>query len=196
MLIFNASIAMKLFKYIFLMPLSVLFIACGGDDEADTWEEYTEWREANVSWLDEQEALVGNDGKKIYTRVVPAWNENAYVLMRWFNDTNATRGNLSPLYTSTVDVKYIGRLYNDEPFDSSYLSTTPGDSLYRTKLTNVITGWTIAMERMHVGDSVELLVPYMQGYGSASQGKIIKPYSTLKFNIKLVNIAGEYIRPQ
>ena len=50
------------------------------------------------------------------------------------------------------------------------------------------------MERMHVGDTVEVLVPYAQGYGSSSQGKI-KPFSALRFNIKLVDIAGEYIRP-
>lgn len=187
---------MKILKYILLLPLAAIMSgSCSDDKETDTWNDYAEWRETNVSWLDEQEAKTGPDGKKVYTRVVPAWNENAYVLMRWFNDTNDTRGNLRPLYTSTVDVKYIGRLYNDVPFDSSYLRTVPGDSLFRTKLTDVIAGWTIAMERMHVGDSVELLVPYMQGYGSASQGSVIKPYSTLKFNIKLVNVAGEYIRP-
>lgn len=168
--------------------------SCSSDDESDTWEEYADYREANIKYIEDAEALKGSDGKPLYTRVVPAWNKNAYVLMRWFNDTVETQGNLRPLYTSTVDVKYYGRTYQDEPFDSSYLSLSPADSVVRFSLPSLVSGWAIAMERMHVGDTVEVLIPFAQGYGSSSSG-IIKPYSTLKFNIKLVNIAGEYIRP-
>ncbi len=170
------------------------FASCGSDDDSDAWDQYADYREANDAFMAEQEALTGADGKAVYTRVVPAWNKNAYVLMRWFNDTTKTQGNLRPLYTSTVDVKYYGRTYDDEPFDSSYLSLTPADSVVRFTVNGDIPGWTIAMERMHVGDTVEVLVPYTQAYGSSSQGAI-KPFSALKFNIKLVDIAGEYIRP-
>lgn len=170
------------------------FAACSDDDESDLWEEYADYREANVAFMEEHEALKGADGKPVYTRVVPAWNKDAYVLMRWFNDTTATKGNLTPIYTSTVDVKYYGRTYQDEPFDSSYLSLAPADSVVRFQLNSVIAGWTIAMERMHVGDSVEVLVPYQQAYGSTASD-VILPYSALKFNIKLVNVAGEFVRP-
>lgn len=171
------------------------FASCGGDDDSDIWDQYADYREANDAFMAEQTELTDAAGNKVYTRVVPAWNKNAYVLMRWFNDTTKTEGNLRPLYTSTVDVKYYGRTYENEPFDSSYLSLTPADSVVRFQLNSVISGWAIAMERMHVGDTVEVLVPYPQGYGSSSQGTKIKPYSALKFNIKLVDIPGEYIRP-
>ncbi|MDE6198759.1 MAG: FKBP-type peptidyl-prolyl cis-trans isomerase [Muribaculaceae bacterium] len=181
--------------YMLIGAATLGFASCGSDDDSDVWDQYADYREANDAFMAEQEALTGADGKAVYTRVVPAWNKNAYVLMRWFNDTTKTQDNLRPLYTSTVDVKYYGRTYENEPFDSSYLSLTPADSVVRFQLNSVISGWAIAMERMHVGDTVEVLVPYPQGYGSSSQGTKIKPYSALKFNIKLVDIPGEYIRP-
>lgn len=168
--------------------------SCSNDDNKDVWDEYADYREANDAFMAEQEALTDAQGKPVYTKVIPAWNKNAYVLMRWFNDTTATEGNLRPLYTSTVDVKYYGRTYDDIPFDSSYLSLTPADSVVRFKLNSVITGWAIAMERMHVGDTVEVVVPYNFAYGSSSQSSL-KPFSALRFNIKLVNVAAEYIRP-
>lgn len=177
------------------MVAAALLAACSDDDNGNTWEKYADWRELNVNWVDEMAAMSRPDGKALYTKVVPEWNTNAYVLMRWYNDTTLTSKNLRPLYTSTVDVKYYGQLYNKEPFDSSYLRVSPADSIFRTRASDVIKGWTIALERMHVGDSVEVIVPWQQGYGSASQGALILPYSALKFQIKLVDIPGEYIRP-
>ena len=98
------------------------------------------------------------------------------------------------MYTSTVDVKYIGHLYDGTAFDSSYINTYPADSIYRTTLSSVIEGWTIALTNMHVGDSCEVLIPYQHAYGSSEHGDI-KPYSALQFNIKLVYIPGYEIQP-
>lgn len=187
---------MKLFKPL-LASLAILALAasCKSDEQKTTWEDYTEWREANEKWVAEQAAATNADGTPVYTRVTPPWNSSAYVLMRWYNDRSITEGNLQPLYTSTVDVKYYGQRYDKVPFDSSYLSISPADSLYRTTLKDVISGWTIALEQMHVGDSVEVIIPWQQAYGSASSGLYILPYSALKFQIKLADVAGEYIRP-
>lgn len=186
---------MKIFKTLIIAVLPLVALPSCMDEAKDKWETYADWRETNENWINELAASINENGDKVYTKVVPAWNKNAYVLMRWHNDTMETCGNLRPLYTSTVDVKYIGKLYNDQPFDSSYVSVTPADSIFRTLVSNTITGWQIAMERMHVGDSVTVIVPYEQGYGAASQGAYIKPYSALQFGIKLVDVAGEYIKP-
>lgn len=83
-----------------------------------------------------------------------------------------------------MNVKYIGRLCNDVPFDSSYLQT---DSVFQTRPDKLIQGWTIALLYMRVGDSARVVIPYTLGYGSSSQG-IIPPYSTLVFDLKLVDI--------
>lgn len=186
----------KFFLFTFIGALAAGFISScsSGDDSNDVWDEYKDYREANDAFMVEQEALTDDNGNKVYTKVVPAWNENAYVLMRWFNDTTLTRENLTPIYTSTVDVKFYGRNYENEPFDSSYLSLQPADSVIRCQINSVIPGWAIAMEKMHVGDTVEVIIPYAQAYGSTSR-KGILPFSALKFNIKLVNVAGQNIRP-
>ena len=47
---------------------------------------------------------------------------------------------------------------------------------------------------MNVGDSVEIIIPYNMGYGGSQTG-IIKPYSTLIFNLKLVDIPYYEVRP-
>lgn len=161
-------------------------VACSTDDN-NVWEDYENWRDANEAWILEQAARTNPDGSLYFDKVSPDWDPSQYILMHFFNDRSETAGNLTPYLTSTVDVKYIGRLYNDEVFDSSYTLTTYGDSIYRTKPANVIQGWQIALENMHVGDSVEMIIPYRSGYGAADNG-VIKPYSALHFNVKLVNV--------
>lgn len=164
--------------------MCVAVVSC--KDEEETWEKYKDWREINNAWLKEQETLTV-DGKLFYEKLTPNYDKGNFILVHWFNDREETKNNLSPYYTSIVDVKYIGRLYNDEPFDSSYNNTTYGDSIFRTKVSSVIAGWTAVLQEMHVGDSVEIVVPYQSAYGASSSG-IIDPYSNLKFNIKLVDI--------
>lgn len=178
----------KILLILLALPLVCSFFACSDDEEQNTWETYKDWREDNEAWLLEQAAREETPGKAYYTRVVPSWNSGVYVLMHWFNDREQTKDNLVPLLTSTVDVKYHGRLYNDEPFDSSYLRTEPADSIFRTKLTAVVEGWAIALQHMHVGDSVEVVIPQNLGYGASGSGQYIKPYSALIFGIKLVDI--------
>lgn len=180
---------MKKIPFIALLGIVITwaFTACNDDNESN-WEEYREWREANNSWLDEMKSLIDPEtGELFYQTVTPVYDNTSWVLMHWYNDRSATADNLVPLYTSTVDVKYIGRTYDDEAFDSSYLNTTYGDSIYRTSLGNVINGWGIALQQMHVGDSVDVIIPYALAYGTSGSSSI-NPYSNLKFSIKLVDI--------
>lgn len=177
---------MRKFPFILIAAITIIVSACGMDNES-TWDEYSDWREANENWFFEQKNRTNPDGTPYYSVLSPAWNPSEYILIHYFNDRKLTENNLSPMLTSTVDVKYIGRLYNDEAFDSSYTMTTHGDSVYRTKCSNVIQGWQIALFDMHVGDSCEMIIPYILAYG-ASENSVIKPFSALKFNVKLVDI--------
>ncbi|MDE7154309.1 MAG: FKBP-type peptidyl-prolyl cis-trans isomerase [Muribaculaceae bacterium] len=180
----------KLVYLIFLLPLVIGYLSSSCSNSNDNWEDYEDWRVANEKWMEAQAARADGSGNAYYQRIVPAWNPGVYILMHTFNDKAQTQGNLVPLMSSTVAVKYKGMFFDDVPFDSSYLSV---DSLYTTKLTNVIEGWQIALQNMHVGDSVEVLLPYQVAYG-ASGSAAIKPYSALKFHIKLVNIPAYQIR--
>lgn len=174
----------KTLIYLLSLMFAPAFVSCLSDEEK-TWNDYKDWRTANDNWLDDQ-IQTGR-----YQEFVPQWNQDLNVRMRWLNDRNKTEGNLTPIYTSSVAVKYKGWLYDGTPFDSSYLAT---DSIVTMKQSGLIPGWVIALEQMRVGDKVELLVPYESGYGSASLGKIL-PYSVLRFEIELRDIPAYEIKP-
>lgn len=176
---------------LFIPIIVILLAACTTEDTSDVWTNYKDWRNENIEWLNQQVQLKNPDGSSYYSVVVPQWDNSAYVLMHWFNDTTQTSENLSPLYTSTVAVKYVGKLYTDTIFDSSY---SLADSLFVTTPGNVISGWTIALTNMHVGDSVDVVIPYEQAYYTQSQGLIL-PFSVLQFGIKLVDIPYYEAKP-
>ena len=172
---------MKRFFYTVIMVVVALTLldSCLGKN---VYDEYKDWRQNNDEWY-QQQAASGQ-----YTVVTAPWDPSAQVLMRWHNDTMLTRGNLKPLISSTVDVKYHLNLYDGTPVDSSYRMTSPADSIYRTVPSNNVEGWMIALTRMHVGDSCTVIVPYQQGYGSYKQSEVLLPYSMLVFDMKLVDI--------
>lgn len=179
--------------FLFGSILGVAVTSCDNDG-SDTWSDYKDWRIANENYFDEQRFLM-EDGANVYQTISPAWNTSAQILMRYLNDRSKTEGNLSPMLTSTVDVKYIGRLYNGVAFDSSYINTASyGDSLFRTTPDGVIQGWTIALLNMRVGDSARIVIPYGLGYGVSGSGSI-SPFSTLIFDVKLVDIPFYEVRP-
>ena len=171
----------------------VAFASCIGDENS-SWQEYAEWREANINWLKQQVERKNADGTPYYKQLRPESDSTSYVYVHYFNDRELTKNNLQPLYTSTVDVIYKGQLYDTTPFDSSYMNTADyGDSLFRTKVGSVIPGWQYVLQDMHVGDTCEVLIPYQQGYGISGSG-IIQPYSVFVFGMKLTNIPA-YEKP-
>ncbi len=178
----------KILLYITAMLAGVALNACLGNSVED---KYKTWREANDEWFELQRS-----NTKFYTTVTAPWDANAHILMHWYNDTMLTRHNKRPLFTSTVDVKYRGMTKDTTPFDSSYLNTSPGDSLMRTQISapNLIEGWQVALPRMHVGDSCRIVIPYRLAYGSYEISDIIKPYTNLVFDVKLVSIYAYEVR--
>ena len=172
---------MKKFFYTVIMAIVAITMldSCLGKTIED---EYKDWREDNDAWFQKQMT----SGQ--YTVLTAAWDPSAKTLIRWHNDTMLTKGNLKPLITSTVDVKYHVSLYNGTPIDSSYYLTSPADSIYRSILNQNVEGWMIALTHMHVGDSCTVIIPYQQGYGSNKKSDVLIPYSTLVFNLKLVDI--------
>lgn len=176
-------------KKLLLLPLALLgaaTVACN-DDIKTTWEEYADWREANEQWLSEQKLRKNEDGSSYFKTIVPDWNPGATVLIHYFNDRAETEGNLSPLYTSTIDTRYELHLYNGTAVDSSTNSTTPAPGVFRTKLNATVQGWAMALSDMRCGDTAEVILPYGVAYGAQNLGAI-PPYSNLRFNIRLVDI--------
>ncbi|MBD5241566.1 MAG: FKBP-type peptidyl-prolyl cis-trans isomerase [Paramuribaculum sp.] len=175
----------KILLFAILLISSVIAVTSCSDES--TWDTYKEWRETNEQFYQEQKALKNSDNTPFYTELSPNWLPNSGVLIHYFNDRSLTEGNLVPLVTSTVDVKYKGWLCNDVAFDSSYTTTTYGDSIFRTMPSQTIVGWQVALTNMAVGDSARIVIPWSLAYGTESTGSIL-PFSDLVFDIKLVDI--------
>ena len=88
-----------------------------------------------------------------------------------------------PTATDKVKVHYHGTLTNGTVFDSSVDRNEP----ITFGLTQVIAGWTEALQLMPVGSKFKLYIPQELGYGSQQAGSI-PPYSTLIFEVELLGI--------
>ncbi|WP_133127140.1 FKBP-type peptidyl-prolyl cis-trans isomerase [Legionella nagasakiensis] len=84
----------------------------------------------------------------------------------------------------TVTVEYTGRLINGEVFDSTEKTGKPASF----KLSQVIPGWTEALQLMPAGSVWEVYVPADLAYGSRSVGGPIGPNETLIFKIHLLSV--------
>ncbi len=89
-----------------------------------------------------------------------------------------------PTAGSTVQVNYRGTLIDGSEFDSSYKRGKPATF----PVSQVIKGWTEALQLMHVGDKWELTIPADIAYGKQSPSPQIPPNSTLLFEIELLKI--------
>ena len=92
-------------------------------------------------------------------------------------------GSTSPTVRSIVSVHYRGTLIDGKEFDNSYKRNYPE----AFRLCDVIDGWQLALQQMHVGDKWIIYIPYELGYGSkACTG--IPAFSTLIFEVELLGI--------
>jgi FKBP-type peptidyl-prolyl cis-trans isomerase FklB len=89
-----------------------------------------------------------------------------------------------PTAESTVKVHYVGTLIDGTEFDSSIKRNVPAEF----PVSGVIAGWTEALQLMPVGSKFKLCIPAAIGYGATGAGEVIKPYSTLIFDVELLEI--------
>ncbi len=89
----------------------------------------------------------------------------------------------TPSARSIVSVHYTGRTIDDKIFDSS-----KGRHPLAIRLNELIEGWIIALQQMHIGDKWEVYIPSEMGYGKFAQPGI-PGGSTLIFEIELLGIA-------
>lgn len=89
-----------------------------------------------------------------------------------------------PTAGSNVTVHYTGKLIDGSVFDSSVERGEPATF----GVSQVISGWTEALQLMHEGDKWELYIPYNLGYGERGAGAQIPPFSTLVFEVELISV--------
>lgn len=89
----------------------------------------------------------------------------------------------TPNRNSVVTAHYTGKTINGKTFDSSRGGTAPA-----FRLRELIPGWIIAMQQMHIGDKWEVYIPAEQAYGNRNIPGI-PGGSTLIFEIELLGVA-------
>lgn len=89
-----------------------------------------------------------------------------------------------PTPQNTVKVNYTGTLIDGTEFDSSVKRNEPATF----PVAGVISGWSEALQLMPVGSKFKLYLPASTAYGSRGAGGTIKPYSTLIFDVELLEI--------
>ena len=83
-----------------------------------------------------------------------------------------------------VTVHYHGMLTDGTVFDSSVDRGEPA----KFGVTQVIPGWTEALQLMSVGDKWKLTIPSGLAYGDQGAGGMIGPGATLVFEVELLGI--------
>lgn len=90
----------------------------------------------------------------------------------------------TPKATDTVRVHYVGTLLDGTKFDSSIDRGEP----IEFPLNGVIQGWTEGLQLMKVGGKNRMYIPSDLAYGESGAGGVIAPYSTLIFEVELLDI--------
>ncbi|BCG11013.1 MULTISPECIES: FKBP-type peptidyl-prolyl cis-trans isomerase [Buttiauxella] len=89
-----------------------------------------------------------------------------------------------PARKDHVRVHYTGKLVDGTVFDSSVQRGEPAEF----PVSGVIAGWIEALTLMPVGSKWELTIPHNLAYGERGAGASIPPYSTLVFEVELLEI--------
>ncbi len=91
-----------------------------------------------------------------------------------------------PAPIDEVEVIYEGRLIDGTVFDAT--SKHNGQKTDKFRADRVIKGWTEALTMMPVGSKWQIYIPQNLAYGDRAAGDVIKPGSTLVFDIELVGV--------
>ena len=168
---------MKKFNYFLLFLIGSFILTSCLDD--DSYEDYLDWKAENEAFFDAmRDSINPETGKAYFDSLSPLSYPDSYVLYHIVDSGYVD--SLKPLYTSTVNVTYNGRLDNH--------TTHSDEGTTDFLVNNMIVGWIWMLQNMVVGEEVEVIIPWQLGYGAAGNGAAIPPYSTLVFEIKLNSI--------
>jgi FKBP-type peptidyl-prolyl cis-trans isomerase FklB len=126
-------------------------------------------------YIEQNEAYLAKNKEKSGVTVTPSGLQYEVIKM----GTGA-----KPTAENTVKVHYVGTLIDGTEFDSSVKRNEPATF----PVSGVIPGWTEALQLMPVGSKFKICLPESIAYGAAGAGEVIKPYSTLLFEVELLEI--------
>ncbi len=125
--------------------------------------------------LEEGRVFLENNGKR--AEVVTTKSGLQYEILKEGNGKH-------PKATDQVRCHYEGTLLDGTVFDSSYKRGEPAVF----GLNQVIAGWTEGVQLMGEGAKFRFYIPYLLAYGENGAGASIPPYSTLIFDVELLEV--------
>jgi len=136
--------------------------------ERETEEKFGEYKKENEAFLAENK---GKEG----VNTTPSGLQ--YLVLKEATGDKPTTAN-------RVKVHYHGTLIDGTVFDSSVDRGKPAEF----GLTQVIKGWTEGLQLMNKGSKFRFFIPQELAYGSRQSSPKIKPFSTLIFDVELLDI--------
>lgn len=186
---------------LFALLSPLVLASCSEDD--NTVEEFPDWRNTNEAYYSDilSTAKANTDGSwKVFLSyaledTIPT-TDNDYIAVKVLREGPSAADDVNyehcPMFTDSVKVNYRGRLVPSTSyaegyvFDQSYVSDEPDNTSLPVKFRvgDLVTGFTTALQYMHIGDYWRVYIPYWLGYGSTGSTSI-PAYSTLIFDIEL-----------
>jgi FKBP-type peptidyl-prolyl cis-trans isomerase len=167
----------KLFLWMLCIPLAGVLVSCGKDDNGSN-----EWRDTNEAAFKD---IASNTQYQPVT--TPQGPGTIYV-----KKLQSGPGTESPLSTARVKVHYVGKFYEGTVFDPGSSKDNepryfPDRTTVKIENNGVISGFSIALQNMVIGDKWEIWIPWDLGYGSIGSGSVIPGYTTLVFEVELLD---------
>lgn len=196
------------------LTLGSLMTAC---DEVEEATKYDNWRERNEAFIDSISSLTGKvyaanieqaDAMpvgQLFAIMVPSASTSQKTEYIYCKKLRAVPEGRRPLYTEQVSTFYYGTLITGDRFDGNFtgfpatyqLPMNPEerkpldtDSPTEFGVSQVISGWTAALQLMRTGERWMLYIPYTCAYGTSDSGSI-RGYSALTFDVELVAVTQE-----
>lgn len=147
-------------------------------------ENYFKEKETKINAERAAKGKVAKEAGEQYLKT-NANNEGVVTLPSGLQYKVLSEGNgRKPKATDNVVCHYEGFLIDGTVFDSSYQRGEPATF----PLNQVITGWTEGLQLMQEGAKYRFFIPYRLGYGENGAGTLIPPYSTLIFDVELIEV--------
>ena len=189
----------------YLFILLPLFASCSEAD--DTVEEYANWQAKNDAYFEEQyqRHLAASSSTcfvlKSFTKADSLkLSEVAHtdcILVDVLPSDFTVEGDktVTPIYTDIVELHYSGKLLPSLSYASGYQFDTSYSGVFSQDIAEplpmsvdgVVIGFSTALQHMHRGDHWLVTIPYQLGYGTSDYNNTIPGYSTLIFDIRLVD---------
>jgi len=196
----------KSFVYMFAMTMGLCGLSSCSEENTGE-EEYANWQARNELFL----ASIATDSmqnggweryKKYSLDQTTEGKASEYVYVKKIDHSGEST--VMPNFTDSVRVIYQGRLLPSKSYSQGYVfdGTVNGEYSVKTAYTsrqlvsNMIDGYSTALQHMTVGDHWRIYIPSELGYGVSGSTKI-PGYSVLIFEVTLLDVspAGQVMKP-